>query len=119
MEAAGAAAAQEVSAGLQQHWESGVCSVLPSDPTASDSDTAHHGDSCARGAYSLAPPGISSVSMCHFPARLNVIHLHGEADSLPGNNLNFHFSLPKDSGGAPCILPDHPVLEREQNSVGL
>lgn len=59
VEAAGAAAAQEVSADLQQHWRAGVCSVLPSDPTASDSDTAHHGESCARGAYSLAPPGLA------------------------------------------------------------
>lgn len=123
MEAAGAAAAQEVSAGLssweclQQHWS--VCSVLPCDSTASDSDTAHHGNSCA---YFLPPPGIGCVSMCHLPvipARLDVTHLCGEADSLPDSNLHFYSSLPKDSGRAPCIHPDHHVLEREQNSLGL
>lgn len=131
MEAAGAAAAQEVraagnassSTAVQSRLLCAVSSPLIAQQVAV---TLHVLGTAVPGMFIylfLAPTGISCVSMCHpglaHPARLGVTHLHGEAESHTDTNLSFHSSLPKDSGWAPCIHPDRHVLEREQNSLGL
>lgn len=76
MEAAGAAAAQKVNAGLKdwEYLEQNCCSKqlwcvpvqsgsLPSDSTANENDTVCHGNNCARDIYSLVPTCINCFSL--------------------------------------------------------